>query len=562
MPIRQFRCARLFLSAIAFAVAAGAASAALPVRTERVLAGMSAPVDFAATASRPRDLFIVEQGGRIRIARDGALLPVPFLDLAPLVASGGERGLLGLALHPQFAANGRFFVDYTRAGDGATVIASFTVSEGDPDRADPGSRRELLVIAQPYENHNGGALRFGSDGYLYIGMGDGGSGNDPGNRAQNPQDLLGKILRIDVDTGIALRDRPPGNMYAVTGHGRPEIWATGVRNPWKFSFDRATGDLYIGDVGQDAQEEIDFLPFNQGSGTNFGWRVVEGTRCTGLDAGVRCPSSTYAPPILTYDHGEGCSVTGGVVYRGRDLPVLYGRYVYGDFCSGRLWSAARDANGAWRSDLLLETGHQITAIGEDARGELYWTDLRTGDVHRLAPDAHGPRGNRVLQCRQRALLPDRLPGGGGVSRRRRIQRRLAAHGVRLRRGNPAREQRRRRVPLLRRGRVGTGHPLLHRRRARVHGAEGESALDVRGHRVSRAAGEHGRMHGDHTARLPALQQSAGAGGRQPPVHDGRRDVRGDDCVGVGGRGRRVLREIAMARRTSRRQASIDPPRRL
>jgi glucose/arabinose dehydrogenase len=375
---------RLLVAALA-SIAAAVAPAALPVRAELVAGGAAAPVDIVSARDGAAQLFIVEQGGVIRILRDGVMLGTPFLDVRSLVSFGGERGLLGLAFHPKYAVNGRFYVDYTRAGDGATVIASYRVSASNRDVADPASRLDLLTVAQPYDNHNGGALRFGRDGYLYIGMGDGGSANDPGNRAQNPQELLGKILRIDIDAATPYAI-PPGNVYA-NGGGRPEIFASGVRNPWRFSFDRAAGDLYIGDVGQDTQEEIDFLPWPLADGVNFGWRVVEGTRCTGLTGGVPCNSATFTPPILTYDHAQGCSVTGGVVYRGRKVPVLYGRYVYADYCAGTMWSAARDRDGRWQSEPILSTGHQVTTFGEDSDGEVYWADMRRGEIHRLAPTA-------------------------------------------------------------------------------------------------------------------------------------------------------------------------------
>jgi glucose/arabinose dehydrogenase len=330
-----------------------------------------------ATGEGPGSLFVVEQGGVVRIVRDGIVAPAPLLDLRSLVASGGERGLLGLALHPRFAQNGRVFVDYTRAGDGATVIAEIGTS------ASPASFRELLTIAQPYENHNGGALRFGPDGYLYIGMGDGGSANDPQNRAQDPQELLGKMLRIDVD-GPLPYGIPPGNAYPTPAQGRPEIWALGLRNPWRFAFDRATGDLYIGDVGQGALEEIDFVARGTPGGLNFGWRVMEGSACTGLGGGAPCGSAAFAPPAVTYGHSQGCSVTGGVVYRGSAVPVMQGRYVFADYCTGRMWAMARDRDGAWRSEVLLDTGHQVGAFGEDSAGEVYWSDLRSGNVYRLA----------------------------------------------------------------------------------------------------------------------------------------------------------------------------------
>ena len=373
--------------AAACVIATPDVSAALPVQPLLVVGGFSGPVDIVS-AGPGAQLLVVEQSGRIRIVRNGSILPTPFLDIRSLVSFGGERGLLGVALHPQFAANGRFFVDYTRASDGATVIASFRVS-ANPDIADPASRVELLTIAQPFENHNGGAVRFGPDGYLYIGMGDGGSGNDPGNRAQNANELLGKILRIDVD-GAAPYAIPAGNVYATNGQGRPEIWASGVRNPWRFSFDRASGDMYIGDVGQDTTEEIDFVPHGTAAGLNFGWHVVEGTRCTGLGGGPPCGSPALTPPVLTYDHGEGCSVTGGFVYRGRSVPVLQGRYVYADYCSGRMWSAARDRDGVWQAEVLIETGHQITTFGQDGDGELYWADARSGQLYRLAADPAAP----------------------------------------------------------------------------------------------------------------------------------------------------------------------------
>ncbi len=370
------------------ALAAGACAGALPVKAELVASGASAPVDIAYAGDGSAELFIVEQAGRIRILRGGTLATTPFLDIGSLVAFGGERGLLGLAFHPHYSVNGRFFVDYTRAGDGATVVASYRVSATDPERADPATRSEILVIAQPYENHNGGALRFGPDGFLYIGMGDGGSANDPENRAQNPQALLGKLLRLDVDSATPYAI-PSDNVYASAGGGRPEIFALGLRNPWRFSFDRVSGDLYIGDVGQGAIEEVDYLPRGRASGDNFGWRFFEGTRCTLL---VPCPPGlqSFTWPVLTYDHSQGCAVTGGFVYRGRNVPVLYGRYLYGDYCSGRIWAAARDRDGQWRTEQIVATTHQIGTFGEDRDGEVYWSDLRDGSIYRMAQDPSVP----------------------------------------------------------------------------------------------------------------------------------------------------------------------------
>lgn len=384
------RASKLFRSVTAILAATLAASAAhaLAVRAERVADGVSSPVEVLSANDGTARLFVVEQGGTVRIVRQGVVDETPFLDMRALVTSGGERGLLGAAFHPAYASNGLFLVNYTRAGDGATVIASYRVDPSDAERADPASRREILVVAQPYENHNGGALRFGPDGYLYIGTGDGGGGNDPDNRAQDPQQLLGKMLRIDID-GVSPYAIPPGNAYPQGG-GRAEIWARGLRNPWRFAFDRVTGDLYIGDVGQGAEEEIDFLPHGAGAGANFGWRVTEGLRCTGLPGGGPCPSPAFTSPVLAYGHDQGCSVTGGVVYRGRNVPVLYGRYVYADYCSGRISAAARDADGVWRSEVILATDHRISTFGEDAAGEVYWTDASRGVIHRFGPDPAAP----------------------------------------------------------------------------------------------------------------------------------------------------------------------------
>jgi glucose/arabinose dehydrogenase len=385
----QFRCAFLAAALAGLtALVADPAGAALPVKAELVVSAAANAVDIVYAGDGSAQLYVVDQAGRIRILRSGALLATPFLDIGSLVAFGGEQGLLGLAFHPQYATNGKFYVNYTRAGDGATVVASYRVSAADHDRADPASRIDVLTIAQPYANHNGGAVRFGPDGYLYIGMGDGGSAGDPENRAQNTQELLGKMLRIDVD-GATPYAIPAANPF-VAGGGRREIFAIGLRNPWRFSFDRGTGDLYIGDVGQGAIEEIDFLPKGQGAGANFGWRVMEGNQCTNYGGNPPCNPALFTPPVLTYDHNQGCSVTGGVVYRGRKVPVLYGRYLYSDYCSGHLWAAARDRNGVWQTEVILETGHHVGTIGEDVDGEVYWTDLTGGSIYRLVADASVP----------------------------------------------------------------------------------------------------------------------------------------------------------------------------
>jgi glucose/arabinose dehydrogenase len=351
-----------------------------PITLEPVVtSGLNAP-DFVANAHDGSNrLFILEQPGRIAVLQPGGGAPSPLLDISTKVLYGGEQGLLGLAFHPQFAANRRFFVDYTRKPDGATVIAEYRVSVGDPNKADP-EESVLLTIDQPFANHNGGMLAFGPDGFLYIGMGDGGSGNDPGNRAQNPQELLGKILRIDVDhtdPGKAYAT-PPDNPYRGMGTGRDEIFVLGLRNPWRFSFDRSTGQLYVGDVGQNLVEEIDIVTL----GGNYGWRVFEGTRCTDLGP-ASCNPAAYVPPIAQYTHDNGrCSVTGGYVYRGTRASLPYGAYVFGDYCSGEIFMLS----GGVQS-VLLQGVPEIASFGEDEQGEIYVVGLG-GSVHRIVnPDA-------------------------------------------------------------------------------------------------------------------------------------------------------------------------------
>ena len=354
----------------------GAAPAAGAVQLQPVLAGLDRPLYVAQPRDGSGRLFVVEQPGRIKLLAPGAAGPTDFLDIRDRVLSGGERGLLGLAFHPRFSSNGRFFVNYTRRPDGATVIAEFKVARGNRNGADPATEVMLLVVAQPFPNHNGGMVEFGPDGFLYIGLGDGGAGNDPGNRAQNVDDLLGKLLRIDVDrpAGPGLPySSPPSNPFFGAGLGRAEIFALGLRNPFRFSFDRATGELWLGDVGQDAIEEIDVIT----AGGNYGWRVFEGTRCTGLGP-ASCTTPGFIPPVAEYRHTGGrCSVTGGYVYRGRAGSLPAGAYVYGDFCSGEIFLLE---NG--RSRVLVDTRLRISSFGEDEAGEIYVVGL-DGTVHRL-----------------------------------------------------------------------------------------------------------------------------------------------------------------------------------
>jgi len=325
-------------------------------------------------------LFIVQQTGQIYVYDGISVLPTPFLDVHTLVSSGGEQGLLGLAFHPNYASNGFFYLNYINTS-GNTQIARYHVS-ADPNVADAGSGTILLSITQPESNHNGGQIAFGADGYLYIGTGDGGGGGDLHGTIGNGQNLntfLGKILRIDVDGGSPYAI-PSGNPFVETPIDDPqtlgEIWAYGLRNPWRFSFDRLSHDMLIGDVGQNRREEVDFLPAASTGGENYGWRVMEGTECFNVaDFNVplgSCDSTNKVLPILEYSHASGnCSVTGGFRYRGRRYPALAGVYLYSDFCSGRIWGATPDASENWSSSELLDNPFNVTTFGEDLEGEVY-----------------------------------------------------------------------------------------------------------------------------------------------------------------------------------------------
>ena len=346
---------------------------------QEVLTDLVEPLYITHARDGTDRLFVVEQGGVIKVRRPGAPTTLVFLDISSRVLAGGERGLLGLAFHPGYVHNGRFFVNYTRRPDGATVIAEYHVSATDPDIALM-DEVPLLVISQPFANHNGGMIEFGPDGLLYIGMGDGGSGFDPGNRAQDPLTLLGKMLRIDVDASVGVPPFygiPASNPFVGPAPGLDEIFAVGLRNPWRFSFDRATGALYVGDVGQGEREEIDLVTI----GGNYGWRVLEGTRCTGLDAG--CDAPHFIPPLTEYAHGDGrCAVTGGYAYRGNAGTLPAGAYVFGDLCSGEIF--------VWEGDqqrMLLPTALSIASFGEDESGELYVVDLQGAAYRLVNPDA-------------------------------------------------------------------------------------------------------------------------------------------------------------------------------
>ena len=367
------------------------------VGLQEVASGLGAVTAITHDGTGDGRLFITTQDGRVLILAGGAVRAQPFLDLRGQISTGGERGLLSVAFHPHYGGNGLFFVDYTNP-QGDTVIARYHVS-ADPDRADAASARVLLTIAQPFANHNGGQLQFGPDGYLYVGMGDGGAANDPSCRAQKGDTLLGKLLRIDVDQNA---DTPPfygiplDNPYRGPGDPLDEIWADGVRNPWRFSFDRSNGELWIADVGQGQREEVDCQPRFSSGGLNYGWKVMEGTSCAGSEAcpggTPPCHSSAFTDPVLEYDHNPHCSITGGYVYRGTQLPQLQGAYIFGDLCSGVLWAAFRAGNGSTlvvRS--LPATAPQLTTFGEDGAGELYAGTL-AGQVYRFVSTAVGGGG--------------------------------------------------------------------------------------------------------------------------------------------------------------------------
>ena len=346
------------------------------------VSGLSQPLDIVHAGDER--LFIVEKGGTIRIVDgDINLISTPFLDIDDRVNSfASERGLLGLAFHPNYANNGYFFVNYTN-NSGNTIVSRFSVTEEDPNLADPDSELILLDINQPYSNHNGGCIRFGPDGYLYIGMGDGGSGGDPLNAGQDRQTLLGKMLRIDVDGGTPYAI-PSDNPFADDDFTLDEVWALGIRNPWRFSFDRLNGDLWIGDVGQNDWEEIDYQPADSEGGENYGWRCYEGTH-TYNTAG--CPDANeMTEPVLEYANSNnvGCSVTGGVVYRGDLYPEAYGWYIYADFCSGRIWGLyPNGADGWFNVELLNSANNNLAGFGEDVSGEVYVAGISTGIIYRL-----------------------------------------------------------------------------------------------------------------------------------------------------------------------------------
>lgn len=376
---------KLWGGVLLFALA-GAGLQAQQVRLERVASGLAAPTDIAHAGDGSGRLFIVEKAGRVRILRQGAVLPAPFLDIVARVnSSGGEQGLLGIAFPPDYARKGYFYVNYIdrSGGAGQTVIARYRIT-GNADMADPASEQIILRIPQPYANHNGGQLAFGPrDGFLYIGMGDGGSAGDPQNNGQNTTSLLGKMLRIDPENNQPTYAVPASNPFVTSNPLGlpPETWARGLRNPWRFAFDCASGNLFIADVGQNRAEEVNFQPASSTGGENYGWNRMEGLRCFPVTA--NCSQTGFTMPVLEYTRDEGSSVTGGKVYRGTSAPGMRGTYFFADYGSGRLWTLVRDGSTWRRTQVGQFLDYGLSTFGEDEAGEVYVGSLERGEVYRL-----------------------------------------------------------------------------------------------------------------------------------------------------------------------------------
>ncbi|MDP3914122.1 MAG: PQQ-dependent sugar dehydrogenase [Bacteroidota bacterium] len=358
---------------------------------ELFASGLSNPV--CITNAGDNRLFVVDQAGYIRIVdSDGIVRTQPFLDIRDRVTFGGERGLLGLAFHPGYKTNGFFYVNYVGAGD-ITNISRFKVNSGNPEIADPTSELKIMTITQPYSNHNGGTLCFGPDGYLYIGLGDGGSGGDPGNRSQNPMTLLGKMLRIDINSGNPY-SIPSTNPFLNSTTTLPEIWSLGLRNPWKFSFDRLTGDMWIADVGQNAIEEVNMQPANSKGGENYGWRCYEGNQTYNTSGCAAASTLTF--PVYTYPQGTDCSVTGGYVYREDVSSAYYGHYFFTDYCSDRIWTLHKVGENWVKEDFGRFTGNNFSTFGEGSDGKLYVSGRGSGKIYRVVGNTTGINASNIL----------------------------------------------------------------------------------------------------------------------------------------------------------------------
>jgi glucose/arabinose dehydrogenase len=392
------------LVVVALAVGGSVSAQEWPeIELDQRWSGFSRPVHLTHAGDGSGRVFVVEQRGRVRLIEDGGVANEPFLDITDRVRCCGEQGLLSVAFPPGFAAKRYFYVNYTDSG-GDTVVSRFSVS-GDPNRADPESEEILLTVEQPRSNHNGGQIAFGPDGYLYIGMGDGGGAGDPDDAGQDPLVLLGKMLRIDVESGEVPYGIPDTNPFAFDDAHQPEIWASGLRNPWRFAFDPTEGHLYIADVGQNAWEEVNFQPASSPGGENYGWRIMEGSQCFNPP---QCDSTGLVLPVAEYGHGSaGCSITGGHVYRGTRWPRLDGVYLYGDYCSGRIWGL-RPSSGSWETQLLAASGLTISSFGRDELGTLYVLDLTAGSAFAITDPA--------AESTERTVVPAvaHLFGSGGT----------------------------------------------------------------------------------------------------------------------------------------------------
>ena len=350
---------------------------------EPVATGFSNPIDFIEVPDDSGRFLLMQQTGVIYVVENGVAQPEPFIDIQDRVLFPDgytEQGLLGIALDPDFSENGYFYLNYSGYNpEGVTVISRFQLTDDGNLTGDPQSEEIIMRVEQPYGNHNGGMLAFGPDGYFYISFGDGGSANDPLGSGQNTQTMLGSILRIDVHSAFPYTV-PADNPFITGTEGLPEIWAYGLRNAWRFSFDIATGDLYIADVGQNEYEEINFQPADSTGGENYGWNVYEATHSfSGRDI------NGTVMPVAEYNHSEGCSVSGGYVYRGETMPELDGYYIYGDYCSGRVWWLTRNDAGEWENGLLFDTDMRITGFAQDRSGEIYILDIR-GGVYQIVPE--------------------------------------------------------------------------------------------------------------------------------------------------------------------------------
>ena len=379
------------ISLLAFLTACGGSTRTTPtpppvpppnsVTLTPFLSGFSSPIDLQPVDDASGRQFVVEQAGLIRIVQAGAILPTPFLDIRSRVTFSGEMGLLGVAFHPGLAQHPLLYVNYIRtvAAQIQTVIAEYHVSAADPNQADPATERILLTVNQPFTNHKAGQLAFGPDGFLYFGLGDGGSGGDPFGNGQNLQTLLAKMMRIDVDhTSGSLPYAIPSDNPYVSGGGLPEIWAYGLRNPFRFSFDSATGKLFLGDVGQNAYEEVDILQ----KGGNYGWNTMEGLHCYNPPTG--CNMTGLQLPIAEYSHSEGDAIIGGYVYHGTAISGLGGSYILGDYGTGKIWRLTQDSTSAWQRTLLV-TGPSLSSFGRDSAGELYVLDYSGGAILKITP---------------------------------------------------------------------------------------------------------------------------------------------------------------------------------